>query len=695
MTTEVQDIELPNGDVVQGVPVSYSKAQLLDMLSTRGDITVDQATMWGKSSPSGDDTSISDALEGTGPLAADNLQGGYGGGQQPNAGHGMSMGDAGAAVMGNLDVPGGIAGSMGGAKAGAPFGPYGVLAGTVLGGVGGTFGGEILSDYFMSNEPDISEATKNAAISGGVELVTLGAASKFKGAMKLLGFNGDEIGQLWKTYTTKKPKSTPADALPVGSEGSLLQTQNLLESGGGTLRAYQTGQASLGQRISEGIGEVGIVSKGIYEGLDQRNAKIVADKLQQIADETTYNPMGLEMGPLVGGIIDAGKDASGQMYNAGLKEITEKIGTRQIQPKWFVGQFDRFRKSGQRSFGSDYSPKTLKYISKWQESLKDLKSMSIDDMLAMQRKMNDQIRDMGKFGESTTNRRASKELAELSQSLRTTTEALLRNTDEVSYNKYKALNAAYGEAQAGLLPKLNANIITRANKGDYESIAKVLEGKNPDQIAAFYTSIDTAFNSARMAGMDMAEATGVATAQQAKDIIRTGWVKNVFGEVSDGFNPGDYTRLAKEMEKPAQQRAAKEILGKDWPQFKALLNAMNEMTAAPQGQVGSLVIRSKEAQAVGNLASGAQYGATGAAGVAGGFGGAAAILLTPVVLAKAVTRPGVVRAILEGNKKSKAARIAGKTALASKIMEQTTAQVLSMFSEEDQAEIRQEIRGGQ
>ena len=149
------------------------------------------------------------------------------------------------------------------------------------------------------------------------------------------------------------------------------------------------------------------------------------------------------------------------------------------------------------------------------------------------------------------------------------------------------------------------------------------------------------------------------------------------------------------MEKPAQQRAAKEILGKDWPQFKSLLNAMREMTAAPQGQVGSLVVRSKEAQAISNLASGAQYGAAGAAGVASGFTGAAAILMTPIVLAKAVTRPGVVRAILEGNKKSKAARIAGKTALASKIMEQTAAQVMSMFSEEDQADIRQEIRGGQ
>jgi len=313
--------------------------------------------------------------------------------------------------------------------------------------------------------------------------------------------------------------------------------------------------------------------------------------------------------------------------------------------------------------------------------------MSVDDMLAFQRKLNSQIRDMGKFNATPADQAAARDLAILSDKMRTTTEALLKSTNLKAYEKYIALNKAFGESMEGLVPKLNVNVITRAKKGDYESIARVLEGKNPDQIEAFMKSIDTSYNNAKIAGIDMAETAGVKTAAEAKEIIKSGWMKNLFGEITDsGFDPQTAASLASRFEKPANQRAARAILGNDWPAFKALMNASAESTVNPKGFIGTLVLRSKEAQAVSGIVQGSS--------LVGGVGTLAAVLMTPVLLSKAVTRPGAVRAILEGNKRAEAALLAGKVGVASTITQETFEAVMGMFSEEEQAEIRQGVRDG-
>ncbi len=693
--SELQNVELPNGKIAYDVPKELSKVQVLDLLAQRDEITSEQSASWAQGTPTADDvnnTPMADQLE---KQAAINLPASMSQEGLP-AGNPETYDGMGTAIAGNMDIPGGIAGSIAGAKAGTPFGPWGVLVGTVAGGAAGTFGGEVLSDYFMSENPDFSEATKSAAIGAGIEVATLGAASKFKTAMKLMGFDGNEIAQLWKTYTTKKPKAGDLQPHTAGSPESLLQTQDILEEGGGTLRAYQTGQESVLQRATEGIGEVGAISGPmIYQNIDQVNARTIAERLQGIADEAVVNPSGLQLGNVVQGVIDGGKAAARESYDKGITEVSKRAGKKTVNPKWFVGQIDNFLNQGRRGTNeanfSDWDAGALQIAGEYRDLFSRMPSMSVDDMLAFQRKLNKQIDQKGKFGSTPADQAAARDLAILSDKLRTTTEALLKNTDKVAHAKYVALNKAYGEAMGGLVPKINVNTITNANKGDYESIARVLEGKNPDQIDAFLKSIDTAFNQAKIAGIDLAETTGVSSAKQAKEIIKSGWLKHTLGEISpQGFDPKALAKKAAFFEKPANQRAARMILGDDWGTFKALLNAMSDSTTNPKGFLGSLVLRSKEAGAAGNVASGVTQGGIG--GVFGGMAGLAAVLMTPVMLGKMVTRPAVVRALLEGNKKAHAASVAGKTALATEITEQTVGAIMDMFPPEEQAEIRNALR---
>ena len=678
----LQNVTLPNGRIVKGVDPQMTNSQLLDQLASNGTITTEEAGQWGKGNLTGTEMPISSELGALAGLPTDNLQGMGGAQGGPNYGEGT-----GAAIMGNMDVPGGIGGAIMGAKMGTPLGPIGILTGTVLGGAAGTFGGEILSDYFMGEEADFKEATKNAAIGAGVEVATLGAASKFKTAMKLLGFKGNEINQLWKTYSTKKPVSAGAQALPTGSPASLNQTQDLLEGGGGSLTAYQTGQASAASNVMEGLGQLGVVSGRHYDNMNAKNANIIRDQIDKIINDTAGSVDSSNIGEAVHGIIQGGKKAAQQSYNSTMDEVITVAGRKQINPNWIAGTIKKFRKEGTKEFGSIYEKETLQLMGEYEEVMSKLPTMSVDSLLSFQKKINARVTQLGEFG-ATQNTKASAELAELSNRVRQTTGKLLENADPAAYRVYKNGNAAYGDAMQGLLPKLNSNVITKADTRDYEAIARVLEGKNPDQIEAFMKSIDVAYNEAKIAGVDMAQAAKYATPAQARTAIKQGWMKNIFGDSTSGaFDPTTWQKKAAFYEKPANARSAQAILGADWAPFKMLLNAMAESSAKQTGFVGSLVLRSKEATNAAQLVGG------GAAAIAN-IPAAAAIFFGPVLLSKIASRPAAVRALLDGNKKAQAAKIAGRTALFAEITEQTMGALFDMLTPEEQVDVRDGVRQG-
>jgi len=466
-----------------------------------------------------------------------------------------------------------------------------------------------------------------------------------------------------------------------------MQTQALLQEKGGSLTAYQTGKASSAQRIAEGIGEVGIVSSTGYKSQTAKNAQILADELQAIVNTGSASSKN-NMGSTIAGSIDAGKQGASVLYDQSMQQISDLTRGVTVNPKWIVGQFDNWRKEGQKSWGSSHSTEALKLVNGWEESLSQLKSMSVSDLLAFQKKLNGQISDLGTFGADAVSKRASRDLADLSAKVRTTTEALIKSKSPKAHKLYTEANSAYGSAMEGLLPKLNASQITSAKKGDYESLARLLEGQNPDKVEALLKSIDESYVQSRLAGVDPTEYGGVATAREARDLIKGQWVSNIFGEITtEGFDPKSFKALASFYEKPANKRVAQAIMGDDFGRFKMVLNAIDESTEKQSGFLGALVLRGKEHEAI----SGALQG--GLALGAGPFA-AAPVLLGPVMLRHIVSNPKAVAKLLEGNKRAGAAAVGGKTGLASEIMNTTAEALMEMFTPEQQAEIRQNTRGG-
>lgn len=680
-------VTMPNGLEVADVPDGTTQAVLIDRLLSGNHITTQQAQEWSKGLPEGslgtdttvgDETPISDSLS---KLPASLRTGAPAGATVEGAEAGLD------AIAGNMDIPAGIAGGMAGASAGSVGGPIGSIVGGVLGGAVGTFGGSLMSDYLTSDEMNMGDATKEALISAGFDVATLGTLKGFKATAKAMGFGPEEMASLWQKFSKGDGVSDP-QALPVGSPESLQQTQNFLQNNEGSLTAYQTGKASGATQVMEGIGEIGVLSGRYYDDLNAKNAKAVADELNRLMDFSMGEVTPGNIGESVLGIIQGGRTAASQLYNDGIGEVTEKIGQRQIQPKWIAGTVKKFLRDNKKDWGYDLDPATLKLAQEWETIMADVPSMSVRDLLDFQKRLNTQVTQLGDFGQ-TQNSVAARELADLSSRVRETTTKLLDNVDPVSAKVYRDLNSAYGETMGGLLPKLNASVVARADKGDYESIARVLEGKNPDQIEAFMKSIDTAYTQARIAGVDMAEEARFATPADARKAIQTGWLQNIFGEsVEEGFNPKTFGRLADYYEKPANARAAKAILGEDFPTFKMLLNVMNEASRKQSGFVGSLVLRSKEAGAVSTVAQGAVGGATAAASLPA----AGAVFFGPVLLAHVASNRGAVQALLQGNRKASVAAAAGKVAVVSDIMNQTLEQIMGMMTEEQQADIRNAMR---
>ena len=710
-------VKLPDGRIVPDVPRGTSQTVLYDTLVRAGQLDSETATSWlntareeiklsrqpqrgqggpqgafgpaGPPTPLGADPRAAMPPAPVGSPITNELRGSPPSYGQGGASMGQTVEDIGGAVGRNMDIPGGIAGAALGAKLGTVGGLPGMVGGGIVGGGIGTFGGSIATDYIESGEPDFSEASKDSLISMGFDVATLGTLKLFKPAARAMGFGPEEISALWgKLSKTVDPK-----ALPVGSSESLQQTQNLLQESGGSLRAAQAAQQGENRigNVAEALSEVGVGSGGYYKRLDATNTETIANRLQSMMNDA-FERGALEtdrVGAYVYGAIQGGRKAATALYGKGMKEITQKYGLKRVNAANYWLALNKFRATGDRSFGSIYGEETLKFVDEWMGTLGKLDTMPVSDITDLQKVINDKIRNMGAFDSPAEMKRAARELAELSKAFRETTYKSFSNINPQLGENARQLNADYGKAMDGLLPELNKSSIVSGSKEAYEGIAVSLRGKNPDTIKKFLTSIDVAYEQAAKEGLDMTTVGGVATAKEAKAVIKAGYLKSIFGETPDtlkAFTTGQ-RNLAVDLEK--NSAAVKLILGEDYNTYKMLVNALNESSRTQGSGIGSLVLRSKEAGAAGDVG---QIALGGSVAVASSLFAGLSIFLGPVLLRKMVSSPAAVRRLIAGNKRISAATAAGKVASVSTIVEETLSGIMGSFNEEEQAEIRQSMR---
>src|SRR6056300_21930 len=647
---ETENITLPNGAIIEGVPVGTSKDLIKQKAIKNGLATEEDFGVTPKMSIT-EKENIKEDL----PWYIDVKD----------------------FLKENMEIPAGLGGSVAGAMAGTPFGPLGMFVGTVAGGAFGSGGSSLLSDYFQGADLDYAAAVEEALISAGFDLATFGLGKKlspaFVVAKRKLG-----IPTLKVAEDLIKVAKEGGEA---GSQESLRASQKILTEKGATLLPYQTNKASGFDIFRQRLGEVGIISSKVMEDNAQRVNQVVSDSLNDIINR--YG-MGLTDNSALGEglyqVIKAGKASMQDIYSKGLTEVQQKLGNKTVPTGIVKVALKKLLKQNETELGVMLDKDTIKLTEDFLKSLGDVKSVKGATMIDFFKKIGNDISKLGDLNSGVYNGTAERELAGLSSSLREALTNTLKTVDPQTALKYSALQKQYSKSLSGLLPEINANFIKRATKEDFGSLGRMLLGNgNLDSTRKFLSSIDKAYELAGKAG---AKNLPFKSAKEAKGAIREAYLKNAFPDLGDEFAISKYRTFVNNFNNPNKSRKLKAILGEDYAHVKQLANLMKEASEKPSSNIGELVLRNKEYTAL--FGVGTAIAGTASAGVAGGGLAAGAVLLTPVLFSKMATNPKLVNKMLAFNKRAFKSKDALATAGGNLIWD-----ILRSLPEEDQAEIEE------
>jgi hypothetical protein len=602
--------------------------------------------------------------------------------------------DVGNFVKENMDIPLGMSTAIAGAKVGAEMkSPLAAFVLGTAGGAVGTFGGSLISDELTEEELDFNTAVEESLIGMGIDITTFGFGKPIKAAWlagrKALGFGPAEIAEELVTSSTKVAEA--------GTPESLRQTQKLLEAKGATLTRYQTGNASALEVFGEKIGEAGIVSgKEHSENMAKVNAaaqSTIDDIFGTLDIRTGASPS--ELGEGLSSVISAGKQAMGQVYKEGLDKIGADISNKVVNTsgisKKLKGFLDKYT---EETFGIVKGKPVTKGVTVLDDAAKDfvngqlkgafeLGNMSAQSLLKVDKLITQQI---GKFGDKAGgvyNTVAEGQLREMQDVLKTAMIDTLKQADPKAAEAYRLLKQAYKEGSANLLPSINKNTILSADAGNYDALGNLLTTQtNVSKISVMMRSIDEAYSQlGKVKGLP--SDIPYATAKEAKMAIKQSFLKNLMPLAGGAnFDIKAYAELATRFSTPAGNKRLSVILGEDYASVKQLFNLFEEASKKPEGNLGTLFLRSKEYASIGAAVGGTAVGGMGVGALAAG-----AVIMTPVFLSRMATNKKAVNKLLAFDKMNFKSEI-----LKDKALHFIISDVLDGLTSEEQAKMRNEMR---
>lgn len=564
--------------------------------------------------------------------------------------------DAGDYLKENLDLPGGIGGALAGAAVGSAVPVVGTIAGGIVGGALGTGLGSAASDVLEDGEVDVADVAGSVAGSVAIDVATLGLGKAIKPIAKSLGLTSDAL----LSASQKKGLQLADELLDINKvQGGTLEsariTQQFLASEGGSLSASQTGQAGFFRRLSEGIGDIGILSGRTARARIAQNNKIILDSVDELTARSGATPQTAEaIGEELFGIIESGKQAATKIYGEGLDSIIKQTGDRRINIGQVKGALQAFKKKYDSELGSSLTKSVEKQADQLIMDLtnspevatllnKNVKEATVGQLIDFQKRVGNLI-DEAMPNSAGANPVAVRQLTELSQMIKGGVYRSLRNHSPEVAKTYKTMNKVYSNTTKNLLPKINKNFANAAKNGDYHALGNMLlTNKNNSKIKAMMNSVDAAYEELAKAGI---KPQGVAkTAEAAKKKIKEGYMQNVFKTLTRDADPVQFAKFARDALHPENAAKARTILGdQDFGRYKLVLNTLIDNSKGVEDTMFGLAFRQRETAGVAGLlgAGGAGAALTSAPALAG-------VLLLPEVMGRWATNPKAVNKLLSLN----------------------------------------------
>lgn len=646
------DVRLPNGTVVRGIPEGTSKEEIQAKAIAKGLASAEDFGMPKQ------DTGFS--LEG----AIEDIAPGF-----------LKSAERVAPALKEAVPEPSTIGGVGGSILG---GMVGGIPGAMTGGFVGSGAGQLIEEAMKPGEmtaENYMNAATEAATSLGIDVATLGigkvAAPALRQAGGALERFSPQFKQLMDNYRLAgvPPEQAVKDVAEVGSDEAFKRSQQFLSERGATLTPGQFPNATKAEQIKEAIGRSGFVSG---RNFDQNMANVnqaVNDEFNKLFNfKQADDVSGIGSNTLQ--IIEAGKKQLGTTYRQGLDEVTGQLSKQTVSGKPVANQLKAYLKKFETPVMAEkkvtrevnilgLKPKTVTEVKQVKDKISSLDdntvslikdaiktldnvtAMPADTLITVQKKLMNEIDRLNDFNSGVYNKQAAQELAEFSSTYRDVVARQLQNVAPKAAARFKTINKTFSEGMGNLLPPINKNFITRANKEDYSSLGKVLTSRyQPDQARALLNSVRKSYEKVLHEvpkGSKEYAKLPYKTATEAVDAVRAGYVKEIMPTVGDEvINIKDYAKLAKQFQNKNVQAKAKEVLGDKFVPFMDLLNTMNAASKVPESAMPTLFLRAKEYAAAGGLAT--AYGLGAIEGVTLGAS-AAAIFGIPEILARAAVNP--------------------------------------------------------
>ena len=593
----------------------------------------------------------------------------------------------------------------------------GGVAAPIAAGAIATAAGKYISDTAKAEEGEIVDPLDSlyeGGVSAAIDIGTLGITKLTRPMLRVMGYGNKEADELIAAANRR-------EAADEGSQESLIQTQNLLTNSGvknAGLTATQSKRASTFVETIEGLVDASPFTRQASISRANANNAVIQEGFQNIIQGIPFTNLGANaIGTNLNELITVGKQALSSNYQALSEPWMRNFGGIQLQPNLLGKVIDNARETSairatvktkkkptpsetmspgrtgatdaggvptQKKIADKFEQETLQLL----DDLDDLNSsvvyMSAKNLLAMQQKLRNAVTKAGSF-DANYNGPLEQQLSKLSDDFTAALEETIRLKNPRAADDLIAMNAQYKEGINSLLPPINKTALQSAGEGYVEALGNLaVRTTEKSKIDGMKKSIYQAYAEAKKAGT--LNQMPFKTADEAFATFRAGYIKQLLPNLhSDAFDIVDYRNLAKQFETPSAQEAAKAVMGKDFGNFKSLLNAMSEATKTPDSLLGSLMVTSRTASAGQSLA-GASLGAIGI-GAATGSGLAAAAsggawILAPKVLQKIVSNPKAVNMFLSLEQRSK------KEKLTPTFVMSGIAKIMNSLSEEEQAAIR-------
>jgi hypothetical protein len=603
----------------------------------------------------------------------------------------------------NMEIPGAIAGGITGATYGSAFGPIGTAVGGVVGGAFGSFGGSLASDRYNDEALNFERALDEAQTSVVFDVATLGAGKLLRPIAKSIGLNASDLLMNF----TGRGKADPVlelGRLPknvaAGSQESLAMTQQLLEQGGGSLSALQTGQASFLRATAEELGQVGLISATNSLKRVATNNDVLSSEVQRLVNsiDPSLAKEVSDVGEEVYGIVKAGQKAAEELYDVGLTSIKSELGSQRVGTMALRGLTKKFeRQFTSNILGNTLSSSSKRLVSDLEEGLFKTQSTKVSDLIDLDKEISKRINE-ALPGSATASPQAYRELSEFRTQFRNTLESVLKVQVPKQAAAYKVLKNTYGVSTNSILPELNRNVITAASKDNFDTLGKLLiTGDNTNKVQAFMRSIDASYRdidkankALKAAGKPLIEPP-IVSAKRAKSLVRQSFVRETFKKgLGNEVDFKSLRSLAKSLDNPSSQKRIAAIMGEDFAAFKRLTNAIQDSSITGRRGLFNLALRSQEINAAAKIAQAGGtlgFAATGAAGTLGvGLPLAAAVLTIPSLLAKIATNPRAVNRLIELNSK-----VIKNPNMTPEFLVSNIGKVLEELSDEDRADLSADL----